>query len=99
MWVAARFQDAETRYEKFEAAVNRAASSGEPRVLLVTHREGIRDLAQVTGVRGRLKTPYCCIARFAYAHDGKEDAPSAWTMLAPPSVELAEPSDAAAACA
>ena len=82
-----RFLSPERRYEKFAAAVERAAASGG-RVLCVTHREGIRDLAEATGVRGRIKTKYCCIARFAY--DQNADAPAAWTMLEAPTVELSD---------
>ena len=85
-----RFLPPEPRYEKFAAAVERAAATGGGwgRVLCVTHREGIRDLSEATGVRGRIKTRYCCIARFAY--DQHADAPAAWTMLEAPTVELAD---------
>ena len=84
-----RFLSPESRYEKFAAAVERAAASGGVgRVLMVTHREGIRDLAEATGVHGRIKTKYCCIARFSF--DQNADAPAAWTMLEAPTVELSD---------
>ena len=41
-----------------------AASAGHRRVVIVSHREGIRDLA---GRHQRLSTPYCCVSRFDYA--------------------------------
>ena len=35
-------------------------------VLMVTHREGIRDLCKAAGIPPhKYSTPYCCIARFA----------------------------------
>jgi len=38
---------------------------GRERVLIVTHREAIRDLNTIkVGQAERLSTPYCCIARF-----------------------------------
>jgi len=41
---------------------------GKARILIVTHREGIRDLTQIAGNR-TWKTPYCCIAKFTYQTD------------------------------
>ena len=80
-----RFEPTEARYdEDFEHGLSRlaveAAAQGLSRILLVSHREGIRDLGNLAGVRGRLKTGYCCIARFRYSPSTRQ-----WTMLAPPS--------------
>lgn len=44
-----------------------AAAHVGGRCLCVSHREGIRDIAQeLCGIPKRLKTPYCCIAKFRY---------------------------------
>lgn len=40
-----------------------AVAAGHRRALVVSHREGIRDLA---GRHQRLSTPYCCVSRFTY---------------------------------
>jgi broad specificity phosphatase PhoE len=85
-----RFTDASVHYEPFFDAVERVAREGAgSRVLLVTHREGIRDLSEVAGEPCR-RTPYCCIARFAFApsHEGKGKAVSPWQLLSPPSIQL-----------
>merc|ERR1711998_656069 len=54
--------------------VGRLANEGPPvrgkrRILVVTHREGIRDLASLAGTPHR-RTPYCGIALFGF-HRGK----------------------------
>jgi broad specificity phosphatase PhoE len=41
-------------------------TEGRRRILIVTHREGIRDLTALAGTPVR-KTPYCCIASFSFA--------------------------------
>ena len=43
-------------------------TDGKQRILVVTHREAIRDLTALAGTPVR-KTPYCCIARFSFARD------------------------------
>ena len=62
--------------EGFEACVGRlaseAAAQGLTRVLLVSHREGIRDLCNLAGFRGRASTAYCCIAQFRYTPDSDQ---------------------------
>lgn len=80
----AQIEATEARYdEDFVSCVARlameAAAHGLARILIVSHREGIRDLGNLAGVRARLKTEYCCIARFRYA-----TATDQWSMLAPP---------------
>ena len=75
-----------------EAAATAAASTGAAaspsvRVLMVTHREGIRDLCTLAGAPHR-RTPYCCAA--LYALDATPAAAggggtSTWTLLSPPS--------------
>ena len=92
----------EARYdEEFEGCVWRLAAEatarGVSRLLLCTHREGIRDLAELAGVRGRVKTPYCCVARFAvsWSASGKERL----TLLSGPSREWLPPSLPAEGCA
>ena len=81
-----RFLPPEPRYEKFAAAVERAAASGG-RVLCVTHREGIRD---------RQRRPACAAAsNHALLHRSIRlrpgaDAPAAWTMLEALTAELSD---------
>lgn len=58
-----------------KSCVGRLAE-GKRRILVVTHREGIRDLAKVAGKDHR-RTPYCCIARFIKAH-GKKGGSEGW---------------------
>lgn len=62
--------------EGFEACVGRlaseAAAQGLTRVLLVSHREGIRDLCNLAGFRGRASTAYCCIAQFRYTPESDQ---------------------------
>lgn len=41
------------------------------RILVVSHREAIRDLAELTGIQGRIRTPYACIAQFTCANPGR----------------------------
>ena len=69
------------------AASTGAAASPSVRVLMVTHREGIRDLCMLAGAPHR-RTPYCCAA--LYALDTTPAATggggtSTWTLLSPPS--------------
>ena len=69
------------------AASTGAAASPSVRVLMVTHREGIRDLCMLAGAPHR-RTPYCCAALYALdttpaATDG--GGTSTWTLLSPPS--------------
>jgi hypothetical protein len=64
-----------------------AAASPSVRVLMVTHREGIRDLCTLAGSPHR-RTPYCCAV--LYALDATPAAAggggtSTWTLLSPPS--------------
>lgn len=46
-------------------------ANGRQRILLVTHREGIRDLTKLAVGVGETpvrNTPYCCVAKFRYEH-------------------------------
>ena len=72
----------------------RAAASARSGPLCDAQR-GHQGPGRGAGVRGRIKTRYCCIARFAY--DQNTDAAAAWTMLEAPTVELAAASRAATA--
>ena len=73
------------------AAAASAAASPSARVLMVTHREGIRDLCTLAGAPHR-RTPYCCAALYALdatpaaagGGGGSTWAP-AWRLLSPPS--------------
>jgi len=90
----ARIEPIEPRYdEDFERCVNRLASEacarGLARILIVTHREGIRDLAKLAGVRGRVSTGYCCIATFRFASSANGQAQ--WTMLTSPTTKALPP--------
>ena len=48
------------------------------RLLVVTHREGIRDLCEAAGSTSR-KTPYCCVARFHF-----HTADGSWALVSKP---------------
>ena len=69
------------------AAPTGAMAAPSLRVLMVTHREGIRDLCALAGSPHR-RTPYCCAAVYAFdvtpAAVGANGA-STWTLLSPPS--------------
>lgn len=74
-----------------ESASAGAAASPSVRVLMVTHREGIRDLCTLAGAPHR-RTPYCCAALYALdatpaaAGDGGGSTwTPAWRLLSPPS--------------
>jgi len=99
-----RFAPADTRFEGFQQCAERLAARGR-HVLLVTHREGIRDLCAIAGEATR-RTEYCCVAplrfdsgrlgnRVRAARDG------AWMLLAKPSargpLDWAAPDSAALA--
>ena len=45
-------------------------AQGKRRILVVTHREGIRDLTELAGNRMR-NTPYCASAKFGFSHHGQ----------------------------
>lgn len=55
--------------ETYQPTLESLCSTGGARdVLVVTHREGIRDLIRLIEGRGkrRARTPYCCVAVFGY---------------------------------
>lgn len=59
-----RFLPADTTYDQFEPCLKRVAiRSRARRELIVSHREGIREIRMLAGSRD-LKTPYCCISSF-----------------------------------
>mmetsp|Transcript_2511 Transcript_2511/g.4694 ORF Transcript_2511/g.4694 Transcript_2511/m.4694 type:complete len:225 (-) Transcript_2511:65-739(-) len=62
--------DRDTIVESFEDAVERLCQDAIRRnvdqVVVVTHREGIRDLSDIAGTYIR-RTPYCCRVDFEYA--------------------------------
>ena len=62
----ARFCDPDPIIDCYSDCVHRLAGEGAKRILLVTHREGIRDLMKHCANRQSLKTPYCAIAKFSY---------------------------------
>ena len=73
------------------AAAAGAAASRSVRVLMVTHREGIRDLCTLAGAPHR-RTPYCCAALYALdatpaaaGRGGGSTWAPAWRLLSPPS--------------
>lgn len=73
------------------AAAAGAAASPSVRVLMVTHREGIRDLCTLAGAPHR-RTPYCCAALYALdatpvaaGGGGSSTWAPAWRLLSPPS--------------
>ncbi|KAL1519680.1 hypothetical protein AB1Y20_023190 [Prymnesium parvum] len=62
-----RFLPEDTMFEQFEPCVRRVAmQSSSRRVLIVSHREGIRELRELAG-SSDMRTPYCCISRFLLA--------------------------------
>ena len=69
-----RLAEAELR---FAQAHVRPAAAPAASLLVVTHREGLRDLLALSGNRTR-DTPYCCCAQFQY--DPRAD--ERWTLLA-----------------
>jgi len=92
--LAAEEQQAQQRAQQQEQRQAQQQAGGVPlsgRVLVVTHREGIRDLCDLAGSPHR-RTGYCCAALFcfdntAYAGGGKGGrvpVPGAWRLLSPP---------------
>jgi len=80
------FRDAPQRYdEDFETCISRLARAapGE-RLLVVTHREGIRDLVAMCGVSTRYKLPYCALSKFEFSEGGVRGG-GHWQLVAPPS--------------
>lgn len=90
-----RMEPTEPRYDETFAecmerlALNEGAKEGVglKRILVVTHREGIRDLCEAAGVRGRVKTEYCCAVRYAFSTVDRS-----WTLLTPPTAKELPPS-------
>lgn len=71
----AEFGSADGVIDEYLPCVERLAGA-HSRVLIVTHREGIRDLIKAAGYDGRIKTPYCCIAQFRF----DDQSTSRWTL-------------------
>lgn len=61
--------------DEFDTACAWLARTSQKPVLVVSHREGIRDLAHE-----RLKLPYCAIAAFEIAPDRDAEAPVDWVL-------------------
>jgi len=54
-----------------------ARSSDPPAILVVSHREGMRDLSALAAGPRIRETPYCCLAAFLYDRRGG----GAWTCV------------------
>jgi len=56
---------------------------GRQRILIVTHREGIRDLVKlglpIGGLPVRIVTQYCCVAQFRYNHAAVGNEAKKWS--------------------
>lgn len=86
-----RFEPRDEIYEDFFTCAARLATeeraritdASAGRVLVVTHREGIRDLCDLAG-QGHRRTPYCCAAMLRY-EAGKGGQCAAWQLLSRPS--------------
>lgn len=83
------FTPADGVYEEFLPCVERlAAAAAGGRLLLVGHREGIRDLCEFAGAKhGR--TEYCCITKLRFdarrvAEATRSAGDGAWTLLVAP---------------
>ena len=78
--------------EAFSESVERLARKhlrADGRVLMVTHREGIKDLAilSVGSRQKKVRSEYCAIAKFAFKEANKEEAASSFEMVSPPSAK------------
>jgi len=62
----ATFTELDPVIDKYQTCVERLAV-GKKRILIVTHREGIRDFIKMLKLP-RTNTPYCCTALFKYTH-------------------------------
>ena len=83
------FESADGKYEEFLESVERlAASAAGGRLLVVGHREGIRDLCEYAG-QPHLSTDYCCVTRLRFDSRRAADATrkpgdGAWTLVEGP---------------
>ena len=88
-----RFEPTDPHFdESFEDCVARlcteAAAEGLRRIVIVSHREGIRDLCNLAGERGRARTAYCCVACFGFTVG---EAARPWALLVPPTTDALPP--------
>lgn len=83
--LAHRSQHHKVEYHNYMKTVRllaeEAGRRGMSHIVCVTHREGIRDLTELTGKRIH-KTPYCCSAEFGF-----QRSTGTWTLRRNPSDE------------
>ena len=79
------FAPPDSAHEEFVTCVTRVASvAPSGRVLVVSHREGIRDLCELCpGSEGRVRTPYCCIAYLTLTPTLTLTGRGAWSLASP----------------
>jgi len=78
----AKIEKFDTTYENFTDSCSRLAqkhmSSTQEHVIIVTHREGIRDMTLMASGKRLIGIPYCAIAKFQYIEDDEGAVWAPW---------------------